>query len=107
MKWHSNAGGESTADNCQILQTRVNRFKSDKDNLDRTELERFSCEVKFTGMEQSLFLTQNVKYFFFIYPYLLSWCAWLFDSKPLQMDDYVLLDRWGHSVVLHGDGMIF
>lgn len=43
------AGGESTADNCQILQTRVNRFKSDKQWVDKKELEGFSCDIKFTG----------------------------------------------------------
>ncbi|CAA7393511.1 unnamed protein product [Spirodela intermedia] len=44
-------GGESTADNCQILQTRVNRFKSDKEWVERAELEGFSCDVKFTDKE--------------------------------------------------------
>lgn len=43
-------GGESTADNCQILQTRVNRFKSDKEQVDATKLKGFSCDVKFTGI---------------------------------------------------------
>ncbi|KAF8399542.1 hypothetical protein HHK36_015409 [Tetracentron sinense] len=43
-------GGESKVENCQILQTRVNRFKSDKDQVDRTELQGFSCDVKFTDM---------------------------------------------------------
>uniref|UniRef100_A0A1D1ZEE6 5-methylcytosine-specific restriction enzyme A n=1 Tax=Anthurium amnicola TaxID=1678845 RepID=A0A1D1ZEE6_9ARAE len=44
-------GGESTADNCQILQTRVNRFKSDKQWVERAELEGFSCDIKFTDKE--------------------------------------------------------
>ncbi|KAH9777968.1 F6A14.21 protein [Citrus sinensis] len=44
-------GGESTADNCQILQTRVNRFKSDKEQVDATKLKGFSCDVKFTDKE--------------------------------------------------------
>ncbi|XP_044476415.1 uncharacterized protein LOC123203977 [Mangifera indica] len=44
-------GGESTADNCQILQTRVNRFKSDKEMVDKTQLQGYSCDVKFTGKE--------------------------------------------------------
>ncbi|XP_068655475.1 uncharacterized protein [Aristolochia californica] len=44
-------GGESSAENCQILQTRVNRFKSDKEWLDRSELENFSCDIKFTDKE--------------------------------------------------------
>ncbi|KAK1317234.1 hypothetical protein QJS10_CPA05g01820 [Acorus calamus] len=41
-------GGESTAENCQILQTRVNRFKSDKEGVDQSELKGFSCDIKFT-----------------------------------------------------------
>ncbi|KAL4633608.1 hypothetical protein ACB092_04G134600 [Castanea dentata] len=44
-------GGESTYDNCQILQTRVNRYKSDKDNVDPTQLKGYSCDVKFTDKE--------------------------------------------------------
>lgn len=47
------AGGESTADNCQILQTRVNRFKSDKNDVDTSELKGYSCDVKFTGNSSS------------------------------------------------------
>ncbi|KAK9116612.1 hypothetical protein Sjap_015559 [Stephania japonica] len=43
-------GGESVVENCQILQTRVNRFKSDKDSVDKAELRGFSCDVSFTGM---------------------------------------------------------
>ncbi|XP_026381240.1 uncharacterized protein LOC113275878 isoform X2 [Papaver somniferum] len=41
-------GGESTVENCQILQTRVNRYKSDNDKLEKSELEGFSCDIKFT-----------------------------------------------------------
>ncbi|KAI6683169.1 hypothetical protein NL676_029082 [Syzygium grande] len=44
-------GGESTADNCQILQTRVNRFKSDKELVDATQLRGYSCDVQFTDKE--------------------------------------------------------
>ncbi|KAF5477082.1 hypothetical protein F2P56_003760 [Juglans regia] len=44
-------GGESTYDNCQILQTRVNRFKSDKDSVDPTQLRGYSCDIKFTDKE--------------------------------------------------------
>ncbi|OVA08820.1 HNH endonuclease [Macleaya cordata] len=44
-------GGESNPENCQILQTRVNRFKSDRDKLDKSELQGFSCDVKFTDKE--------------------------------------------------------
>ncbi|MBA0576735.1 hypothetical protein Golob_023806, partial [Gossypium lobatum] len=43
--------GESTAENCQILQTRVNRFKSNKEDLDTTRLKGYSCEVQFTDKE--------------------------------------------------------
>ncbi|KAJ6749185.1 HNH ENDONUCLEASE [Salix purpurea] len=43
-------GGESTVDNCQILQTRVNRFKSNKQELNKTQLKGYSCEINFTGM---------------------------------------------------------
>lgn len=84
MNWDSVTGGESTYDNCQILQTRVNRFKSDKDSVDPTQLRRYSCDIKFTGMFAGLScLHLNVKcLFFFIYLELLSWCAWVFDSKP-------------------------
>ncbi|KAF3323247.1 HNH endonuclease [Carex littledalei] len=44
-------GGESTADNCQILQTRVNRLKSNKEWVNETELQGFSCDIKFTDKE--------------------------------------------------------
>ncbi|CAK9148024.1 unnamed protein product [Ilex paraguariensis] len=43
-------GGESVEENCQILQTRVNRFKSAHDQFDKTLLKGYSCDVKFTGM---------------------------------------------------------
>lgn len=52
----STAGGESTADNCQILQTRVNRFKSDKEKVDPTLLKGYSCAVEFTGIFASFCL---------------------------------------------------
>jgi len=44
-------GGESTVDNCQILQTRVNRSKSDKAWVDEAEMRGFSCDIKFTDKE--------------------------------------------------------
>ncbi|KAJ3697837.1 hypothetical protein LUZ61_001542 [Rhynchospora tenuis] len=44
-------GGESTADNCQILQTRVNRLKSNKEWIGKAELQGFSCDIKFTDKE--------------------------------------------------------
>ncbi|KAA8542480.1 hypothetical protein F0562_023384 [Nyssa sinensis] len=44
-------GGESVVENCQILQTRVNRFKADKDQVGTTQLQGFSCDIKFTDKE--------------------------------------------------------
>ncbi|KAI7747843.1 hypothetical protein M8C21_014372 [Ambrosia artemisiifolia] len=44
-------GGESVVENCQILQTRVNRFKSDKDLVDKTLLRGYSCDINFTDKE--------------------------------------------------------
>ncbi|KAH7857152.1 hypothetical protein Vadar_009645 [Vaccinium darrowii] len=44
-------GGESVPENCQILQSRVNRFKSDKDEVDTTQLKGYSCDIKFTDKE--------------------------------------------------------
>uniref|UniRef100_A0A2P2JIQ1 HNH domain-containing protein n=1 Tax=Rhizophora mucronata TaxID=61149 RepID=A0A2P2JIQ1_RHIMU len=48
-------GGESTAENCQILQTRVNRLKAAQDKLDKTQLRGFSCDIQFTGKFALLF----------------------------------------------------
>lgn len=48
--WDCVVGGESTADNCQILQSRVNRFKSDKYQIDSDKLRGYSCDINFTGM---------------------------------------------------------
>ncbi|KAG0464388.1 hypothetical protein HPP92_020457 [Vanilla planifolia] len=47
-------GGESITENCQILQTRVNRLKSDKEWVDRKELQCFSCDIKFTDKEMDV-----------------------------------------------------
>ncbi|MCO5563899.1 hypothetical protein L7F22_017550 [Adiantum nelumboides] len=44
-------GGESDAENCQILQSRVNLYKSDKEDLGKEVLEQFSCHLKFTDKE--------------------------------------------------------
>ncbi|CAB4281067.1 unnamed protein product [Prunus armeniaca] len=38
-------GGESTEDNCQILQTRVNRFKSGKDQIDKIQLKDKELDI--------------------------------------------------------------
>ncbi|GFQ02208.1 hypothetical protein PHJA_002364700, partial [Phtheirospermum japonicum] len=43
--------GESVAENCQVLQTRVNRLKSDKNGLDQTLLRGYSCDIKFSDEE--------------------------------------------------------
>ncbi|KEH31971.1 uncharacterized protein [Medicago truncatula] len=45
------SGGESTADNCQILQSRVNRLKSDKSQIDSDKLRGYSCDINFTDKE--------------------------------------------------------
>lgn len=42
-------GGESVADNCQILQTRVNRLKSNKNDIDQGLLRGYSCDIKFSA----------------------------------------------------------
>lgn len=47
-------GGESDANNCQILQSRVNLFKSNKEDLGKEDLEQYSCHLKFTGQYVSL-----------------------------------------------------
>ncbi|XVF50063.1 hypothetical protein PTKIN_Ptkin04bG0064400 [Pterospermum kingtungense] len=43
-------GGESTEENCQILQTRVNKFKSNKEGVDTTQLQGYSCDIQFTEL---------------------------------------------------------
>lgn len=43
-------GGETDASNCQILQARVNRYKSNKDDVDKSQLQNYSCDLKFTGL---------------------------------------------------------
>ena len=52
--WGCVVGGESIAENCQILQSRVNRFKSDKYQVDVDQLKGYSCDINFTGMHASL-----------------------------------------------------
>ncbi|KAK1363442.1 HNH domain-containing protein [Heracleum sosnowskyi] len=44
-------GGESVAENCQILQTRVNRFKSDKEAVGTDQLQQYACDIKFSDRE--------------------------------------------------------
>nr|GMC97306.1 HNH endonuclease [Ipomoea batatas] len=44
-------GGESVPENCQILQTKVNRFKADKVAVDKMQLKGYSCGVNFSDKE--------------------------------------------------------
>ncbi|EFJ06134.1 hypothetical protein SELMODRAFT_136010 [Selaginella moellendorffii] len=46
-------GGETDVSNCQILQSRVNRLKSNKD-ADEHLLQQYSCDLKFTARELDL-----------------------------------------------------
>jgi len=64
--WYWGVGGESTADNCQILQSRVNRLKSDKYDIDADQLKDYSCEVNFTGMSASLFVYLCISLFLYV-----------------------------------------
>ncbi|XP_024402901.1 uncharacterized protein [Physcomitrium patens] len=47
-------GGQTTVDNCQILQSRVNRMKSNRSDLASDDLKQFSCDLKFTDKELDL-----------------------------------------------------
>jgi hypothetical protein len=42
-------GGKTEVSNCQILQSRVNRLKSNRSDLASVDLKQFSCDLKFTG----------------------------------------------------------
>lgn len=44
-------GGESVKENCQILQTRVNRLKSNQNGLDQRLLKGYSCDIKYSDEE--------------------------------------------------------
>ncbi|KAJ7552671.1 hypothetical protein O6H91_06G063900 [Diphasiastrum complanatum] len=44
-------GGETDPSNCQILQSRVNRSKGDRDKLESDELRHYSCDLTFTDKE--------------------------------------------------------
>lgn len=48
------------AENCQILQTRVNRLKSDKNGIDQKLLEGYSCDIKFS--DEQLDMTEIAVY---------------------------------------------
>ncbi|XP_025629377.1 uncharacterized protein [Arachis hypogaea] len=54
-------GGESTEENCQILQSRVNRFKSNKYQVDADQLKGYSCDVIFTGRHVEPFFARISK----------------------------------------------
>jgi len=43
--------GETQVNNCQILQSRVNRFKSNRSDLAGNDLKQFSCDLKFSDKE--------------------------------------------------------
>ncbi|EYU39415.1 hypothetical protein ABFS82_12G056300 [Erythranthe guttata] len=47
-------GGESVEANCQILQTRVNRLKSDKSDIARQLLKGYSCDITFSDEQLDL-----------------------------------------------------
>lgn len=71
------AGGESIVENCQILQTRVNRLKANKDEIDISQLKSYSCDIKFTG---TLLI---FPYLFCFYQYLWHYqYLWLLDLAP-------------------------
>ncbi|KAH7529017.1 hypothetical protein FEM48_Zijuj05G0139000 [Ziziphus jujuba var. spinosa] len=55
-------GGESVAENCQILQTRVNRLKSAKDHVDANKLKGYSCDVNFTEESSVAFPVSHTPY---------------------------------------------
>ncbi|CAI5535937.1 unnamed protein product [Closterium sp. Naga37s-1] len=46
-------GGATSVENCQVLQTRVNRFKSDKDQLSPQEYSHASCHLTLTDTSPS------------------------------------------------------
>ncbi|CAI5534979.1 unnamed protein product [Closterium sp. Naga37s-1] len=48
------AGGATSVENCQLLQTRVNRFKSDKDQLSPQEYSHASCHLTLTDKDLDL-----------------------------------------------------
>lgn len=48
------SGGETDVSNCQILQSRVNRFKSNRSDVGDHDLRQFSCELKFSDKELDL-----------------------------------------------------
>ncbi|CAI5473074.1 unnamed protein product [Closterium sp. Yama58-4] len=47
-------GGATSVENCQLLQTRVNRFKSDKDQLSPQEYAHASCHLTLTDRDLDL-----------------------------------------------------
>ncbi|KAL8034847.1 hypothetical protein ABFX02_12G057300 [Erythranthe guttata] len=47
-------GGESVEANCQILQTRVNRLKSDKSDIAQQLLKGYSCDITFNDQQLDL-----------------------------------------------------
>ena len=47
----SPAGGKTELENCQILQTQVNRWKGAKEKVDAEEQRKSSCAVTFSERE--------------------------------------------------------
>lgn len=47
-------GGLSVVENCQILQTRVNRLKSNKEDIIANQLKGYSCDVRFNDTQLDL-----------------------------------------------------
>jgi len=47
-------GGETVVSNCQILQTRVNRLKGNRTDVDVDSMKRFSCATQFSEREMDL-----------------------------------------------------
>eukprot|EP00898_Chlorokybus_atmophyticus_P004002 jgi/Chlat1/4602/Chrsp290S04337 len=47
-------GGPNTVENCQLLQTRVNRSKSNQEELTQEDLQAYSCALKFSDVELDL-----------------------------------------------------
>jgi len=45
-------GGATETSNCQILQTRVNRWKSDKVGVTLDELRKASCSISYSGKDE-------------------------------------------------------
>lgn len=54
-----NLGGQTTVENCQILQSRVNRSKSDQADVSSSIMEGYSCNLKLSGENDMYFAIEN------------------------------------------------